>query len=286
MSAREFTVALFGSLCFVSSAPAQNALAWKFETGLVFQAERTATQKETVELTGKVFTQQRRSVWHVRLDVKDKRADHFVVVATLTKVEQQLTGEAEKLDAKLSEKMQGSVFSLQVTPQGRIIQLRGYEDFLKRLAGHDKAQLKALRTTFSEESLKDALADLFGPLPDKEKSWQREYVEPIPHFGALRSTAKYEHVGTEQGRDVIDYTIQTRYEIPKADRAGLFRIVKGTISADQARGSITFDKAAGFLVEHERTMLLRGTLTIETMDRQQPIEFRSENAVRIRMRKQ
>ena len=285
MSARKFMGILSASLIFAAPAPAQNGLAWKFQTGQVFLAERTATQKQTVQIHGKDFTQQQKSVGHIRLEVKDKRADNFVVLATLTKVEQQLADEADIVDAKLSEKMQGSVFVLEVTPQGRIVQMQGYEDFLKRLACQDKVQLKALRGTFSEDSLKDALADLFGPLPNKEKFWQREYLEPIPHFGTLRSMAKYEFVGTKQGGEVIDYTIQTKYEIPKADKAGLFRVVKGTIGTDQARGSITFDKAAGHLVEHERTMLLRGTLTIEMMDRQQPIEFRSENVVRIRVKK-
>jgi hypothetical protein len=283
MTGRYFLCTLAVCLFFAAIAPAQTSLVWKFEKGQVYEAERSATHKQTVTLNGKQFKQQRGSTWHVRLVVKDKQAENYVVLATLTKVEHQLTGgsDAEMIDPKLPEKMQGSTFTLDVTPSGKIAKLQGYDEFLKRLAGEDTGRLKALRITFPESTLKETFADLFGPLPSKSDNWKREYVEPIPHFGALRSTASY-----TQNRDKITYTIQTKYEAPaKDDKMLLFRIVKGSIDSDQAKGSIVFDSAKGHLVEHERTMMLRGTLTIEKMERQQPLEFSSENVVKIRVRK-
>jgi hypothetical protein len=292
MTTSHFTYILVAWFLFVSSASAQTSLLWKFEKGQVFDVERTASQNQTVQLNGKQFKQQLQSAWHIRLEVKEKQAANFVVLALLTKVEHHLTSGADtqSIDSKLDEKMQGSSFTLTVTPKGQLVQLQGYEDFLKRVAGLDKARLKALRVTLPESALKESLADLFGPLPEKSVSkgdvWQREYVEPIPHFGALRSTASYTYEGQAKKHERIAYTIQTKYEAPpKDDKMAPFRIVKGRIDSDKARGIIVFDQAAGRLVEHERTLRLRGTLTIEAMDREQPLEFSSENEVKIRLKK-
>ena len=136
--------------------------------------------------------------------------------------------------------------------------------------------------------LRETFADMFGPLPAKAvaagDTWPREYVEPIPHFGALRSSVKYLYAGKKDALERITYTIQTRYELPKDDMSVLFRIVKGSVDTEKAAGTMSFDAAAGYLVEHDRTMLLRGALTIEAMERPQATAFTSENAVKIRIK--
>ena len=291
MSASGHTCTLIACLLVTSAAPAQSSLLWKFEKGQTFEVERAATQKQTVELNGKQFKQQRLSTWIIRLEVKDKHADGFVMLATLQKVVHLVTGgtDADAIDPKLHEKMYGSAFRLIVTPAGRIVDLQGYEDFLARLAAKDKTRLKSLRITFPESAVKETLAELFGPLPPMSVMqgdvWKRKYLEPIPHFGALRSIVNYRYEEAAKNLDRIAYTIETAYELPKDDVGVLFRIVKGRIDSEKANGRLVFDRAAGHLVEHERTMLLRGTLTIESMDRQQPLEFTSANEVKIRVTK-
>ena len=288
MRARNLSLA---ALLFVAGpALAQTSLAWKFERGQIFEAERIVSQKQIVEIASKQFKQERNLTWHIRLDVKEIQADAAIVLATLTKIEQQVIGgqDQELLDAKLHEKMQGSTFTLRVGPTGRIAALDGYEQLLKKLAAKDSARLKVLRGHYPESALTEAFADIFGLLPDKavtkEDGWQREYVEPIPHFGLLRATARYVYQGNTGGQQRIAYTIQTKYEPPKIEAAALFRIVKGTIESEKAMGAIAFDAAAGRLIEHERTMLLRGTLTIEAADRRQTLDFTSENSMKTRVK--
>ena len=115
-------LALVTMFFLIAPVRAQNGLQWKFEKGQVYDVERIASQKQTVAIKGKEFKQQRRSTWHVRLEVKERQGDAFAVAATLTKVEQQLAGGAatEIVDPKLAEKMQGAVFTLLVTPSGRV----------------------------------------------------------------------------------------------------------------------------------------------------------------------
>lgn len=281
---------LIACLFLAGPALAQTALVWKFTKGQVYEVERKTAQKQAVEIKGKEFKQERQSTWHVRLEVMEAQAEGFRIAAVLTAVEHRLAGAGatEMIDPRLAEKMQGSTFKLLVSPHGRVLELKGHEEFLNRLAQNDAARVKALRVTFPEDMVREVFADLFGPLPEKKvavgDAWERSYVEPIPHFGALRSTVHYVYEGRAKEEDRIDYTIRTMYVLPKSEMMVLFRVVKGSIQSEKARGTILLDAAAGHLVEHERTMLLRGTLTIESMDRQQPLEFTSANEVKIRIK--
>lgn len=290
MLAKHLAVTVIALLPMAGNASAQTLLQWKFAKGNVYEAQRITTQKQAVEINGKVFKQTRESTWHVRLEVKDEKAAAFVVEAMLTKVEHRVTGAApaEVMDPKLHERIQGSVFTLDVTTAGTIQAMRGYEEFLKRLGGSDKGRLKALEATLPEVAVKEALADLFGPLPaDKVApgdSWRREVFEPIPHFGGLRSSVRYLHVGAAANRTRIVYTVQTKYEPPKKDGASLFQVRDGSIDSDKATGEIVFDHVAGRLISHDRSMRLRGKLTIEALDRRQALEFTSENEVKIRVK--
>lgn len=276
-------VALIG---IAQGLEAQTLPQWKFAKGKVIEYERIASQSQLVEIRGKPFKQQSQSTWHIRLEVQEATKDAWRVEAKLMKIEQRILGgtDAEMIDPKLHEKMQGSVFHLTVRPSGAIDQVEGHEDFLKRLSADKKNGLAALRATFPETAIKEMFADLFGPLPEKpvkaNEVWTRDYLEPIPHFGALRSRAEF----SNEGHNRIRYTVATKYELPKPQPGSLFKIVEGNIASEKAKGTIDFDRNAGRLIAHERSMRLRGTLTIETMNGRQAIEFTSQNEVRIRQK--
>lgn len=271
-------------------ASAQTRLEWQFVKGQVLEAERIVSQVQTVEIKGKEFKQERRSTWQVRVEVEGREGDGFQVSATLNRVEHKVAGAGatEIIDPKLHEKMQGSKFTMVVNARGQVRSLKGYDDMLKKMAAGNKERLKALQITFPEELLAEHFADLFGPLPEKPVSrgdtWQRGAAEPIPHFGMLRSTFRYTYDGKAAGLERISYAIQTTYEVPKDDKMVLFRLVKGDIKAEKGQGKIVLDNEAGHLLEHDRSMLLRGTLTIESMDRQETLTFTSANEVKIRIK--
>jgi len=261
-------------------------LNWKFEKGRMFDCERSVTQTQSVEMNGKTFKSTRNSTWHIRLQVDSRMR----VLATLTKVEHRITpaNADELLDGKLAEKMQGSTFTLTVAPSGQLMDIAGYDAFLDRLSKDDPAKRKALRATLSEATMREAFADLFGPLPSdavtKGAAWQRTYVEPIPHFGSLRSTASYVYAGSTDQRDRIDYSIATKYQVPKDDKSVLLRVTKGDITSDDAQGVIVFDRRMGHVVQHKRRMRLRGSLTVDVKDRASTIGFASDTELKIRFK--
>jgi hypothetical protein len=265
---------------------AQTHLVWKFNVGQVYECERAASQTQSVELKGKTITSTRRSTWRVRLEVIEKDASAARIHAKLISVEHRIMPAAD--DAlKLDRKMQGGSFMLTVTPTGRLTKLDGYEDFLNRLAAGDKDVLKALRATFPLETFQQAFADFFGPLPmnavNKGDRWQHAVSEPIPHFGTLRSTVQSIHAGTKGSLDRIEYTVAAEIELPKDDKSVLFRVTKGSVTSEKSFGILSFEKIAGRLASHERSIRLRGTFTVELMDQQYPMAFSSDSEVKIHM---
>lgn len=272
-----------------AATDAQEAMRWKLEPGQAFTIERVAQQDQTVELKDKSFRQKSVSTWLVRFEVLSKDAASYRLAATLSKVEHKVTGTvpASAVDDKLAQAMRGARFTLKITPAGDIRALNGYEEFLQKASDKKPARVKALRVTLPEEWLKSAFADMLGRLPARPRAtgatWERSVVEPIPHFGAFRSTWRYTRGEPERTGQVITYTVATKYEPPGAGDAALFRVVKGELRGEEGRGKVVFDANAGRLVSHERSMRVRGSLTVEAAGRTVPLEFRSIDEVRIRM---
>ncbi len=267
----------------VLSANGQTLLQWNLSPGIAYDVERTATQKQTVEIQGKATTEERKSVWRVRLQSLEQRGDDFLVKATLSDVRHHITGvdKAELLDTKLDEKMKDAVFILRITPSGRILEIAGYEDLLKRLAGEKKASVNSLRAAFPAAMLHDIFVDMFGVLPNRAVNtgdfWAREIVEPIPHFGNLIRNANYTYEGGDENVARITAKITTTFELPKNESGVVFRVVEGTIASEKSSGRLVFDRKARHVSRHVRTTALTGKLVIEAANQRQTIEFSSFN---------
>ncbi len=267
----------------VLSANAQTLLQWDLTPGLAYDVERITMQKQTVAIQGKPSTEERKSFWRVRLHSLERRGNDFLVRATLSDVRHHLIGVAkdEVLDAKLDEKMKGAIFTLRVTPAGRILEMTGYEDLLTRFSDGKKTTTNSARTAFSAAMLHDIFADVFGPLPDKAIKtgdfWEREIVEAIPHFGRLVGKVTYTYANEGENIARIATTIASKYELPKNESAVVFRVVQGTIESERSNGSLIFNRKAGHISRQEQTTALTGKLVIEAANQRQTIEFSSIN---------
>jgi hypothetical protein len=266
---------------------AQTEIAWKLVPGQSFELERSATQDQLVDVRGKSFKQVSAITWLVVFEVRDPDGDTSVLRATLKEVRHKLKGSVGAgQEHLLAEKLQGRQFTLRVTPQGRIVRLEGYTDFVNQASENQPERSRALRTLWPEESLREALADCLGPLPEKtaaDATWQHEVRETLPHFGSLLTT-RLGRSGMIASTHEYPYTIKTTYQAPAAADAPLFRIVKGALQGENGQGKIVFDAQRGRLLRHERRLTVRGTLTVEHMDMQVPLEFVSDNVLAIRIR--
>jgi hypothetical protein len=274
-------------LLSATSAQAQTTLAWKLPQGQAFEMERTATQDQAVELRGKMFKQHAVSTWRVRFEVQPAQGENLVLRATLKDVQHKVKGAVGPgVENSLADKLQGRQFTLKLTPQGKIVGFEGYADFVTEAAEKQPERAKALRTLLPEEALREAFADLLGPLPAEAvragATWQHRLREPIPHFGTLQTTWQFTAEGPAAAGYHLAYTIKTTYQAPAADEAPLLRVVKGSLQGENGRGKIDFDVERGRLLRHERRQSVRGNLTVETMGMQVPLEFASENVLVIR----
>jgi hypothetical protein len=252
----------------------------------VFEMQRIATQDQAVEVRGKVFKQEAVSIWRVHFEVLPSEAEPRLRL-TLKEVQHKLKGATgAAVEHTLAEKLQGRQFTLKVSTHGRIQGLEGYADFVTAASENQPERARSLRTLLPEDGLKEAFADFLGPLPDvgvrPGDTWQRPVREPIPHFGSLDSSWQFAAQGPTTAGYHLAYTIKTNYRPPTSDDAPLFRIVKGALHGENGRGKIVFDAERGRLLLHERHITVRGTLTVEMMGMQVPLEFASENKVEIR----
>jgi hypothetical protein len=279
-------------LLLAESGFAQVSLVWKFAPGSSFNLERVYRQKQVIEAKGKTFKQDSSNTWLSRIVVKkliDKEIvlEQTIVSVTATSAPQTAPGADSVLTSRLTEKMKGSVFQVIVTPDGRVRKFAGYDDMLKKMSDGNRDLEKSLRFLIPEAALRDGLEEALGFLPEKpiqpKDRWQRQAVDPVPPFGALKTIFHYTYQGRQGDADVIAYTLETTFA-PSTQDLGLIRVIKGTLQTDDGKGTVYFDRDKGMLIRGEKQLRIRGNLTLETAGKTvSNLEFSSENTLRWRI---
>src|SRR5262249_47573862 len=170
------------------------------------------------------------------------------------------------------EKLQGATFKLTLNPKREVTSLDGYEEFLKKMAGDDSNVLKTPQGVLPKGALIKSARAAFGFLPDKpEKTWTREFATPMGPLGdlAIKNTYKDEGGDQYEGKAVqkITFDSTVNYSAPNAQTPAIaqsaFRVVKGELKrADQNKGTIFFDAAAGRLAAMNQQIKLKGRMSL------------------------
>jgi len=273
-----------------SPAAAQVRLEWKFAPGDSFVVERQLTQVQEIEVKDRTFKHENHSTWKVRVAVTDRQRDNGVLTLTLEDVsyEAKGVGNPAAFDDKLAARMKGASFTLTVSPQGTVKKLEGYDAFISKLAEDKPDAERVLRTVFAEEGMEETCAEIFSFLPRKAvrvgDKWTRETVEPVPPFGALQSKLEYQYLGVpvKEPLHVINCTIETTFKKPAAE-PDLFRVVKRELQSDEGQASFVFDVRTGRLVSSERSMIVRGNVTVEVNEQRTEMRFVSQNRLKVRV---
>jgi len=282
---------LFSFLVLASLPSALHAgrtLQWHFPVGESFRIERVYHQSQEIEVKGRAYKQETTSTWLTRVDIKEKRLGAYVLQLTLEDVSYTSKGVSHPVgfDNKLAAKMKGLSLTLTVTTHGEIKKLQGYGEFVKRLSEGNVDTEKVLRALFTEEGMQETYEEIFACLPtksvDKGARWKRSAVDPVPPFGSFKSRFDYVYDGIEDGLHAIKYTIVTTYQKP-GDQPDLFRVVKGSLTGDEGKGKFLFDANTGRLVRGEKTMVVRGQVTVETGGVQTVLQFVSNNRLKVRV---
>src|SRR5208282_1570506 len=134
---------------------------------------------------------------------------------------------------------------------------------IKRLAGDDPKVRQTIQAAFPEEAIKNSAGAALDFLPDRPVSkgdtWQRETKDALGPLGSLSRINHYSYEGTEtvDGRSLekVGLTARVTYT-PPDDKAfpGSFVVKSGKLEAENVKGTLFFDAAAGRLVRSELQM--------------------------------
>jgi len=259
------------------TAPAfgQTKLEWKFKEGDKFYVEEVTNVKTTFQIMGKDLDETQKTTTVASYAVKKATDKEVVLEQKYESVNVVAKGGLAGGDGglgKIQEKMKGSKFTITLDrATGKVTKLEGYKEMLKAIENENAEVAKFAEMLITEDSLKKGTEDAFSILPPKEvakgDTWKQESVMPFEPVGSFKKTATYTYDGKEGAGDKISYKLALVYNPPKGDGAfgGLFKITKGNLKADEAKGTIVFDAAKGRMISNELTMKMAGPLTLDLM---------------------
>jgi hypothetical protein len=272
-------------LLFPSTLHSQERLVWKLKEGEEFAIERKFDQKQTVESGGKMLNQEMAGSWLFRFKVVEAKDDGFKLEAILAKATQKTKGAKSELESKIAERMQGTPFKLRIAANGTVSDLEGYDEFLDRAAEKKEDARKVLRVLVPQEAFQQAFDDMFAFLPAEATKlghkWSRDILDPMPPFGFLLTTCACQDDSEQSGLRVITCKFRTKFQ-PPTKESNLFRVVKADVNAEEGSATWRFDTARGRLVNAEKSITLKGDMTLDAMGMNTRAEFRSVNTTQIR----
>jgi hypothetical protein len=267
-------------------APAQVTLAWKFEEGETLYIENIEIQKMSLDFMEKKTKQETVTTTVSSLKVQKNTALGTILDITIERMKTKIDGKEAKDDAKTAEKIKGSVFTITLNPAGKITKLLGYEEYIKKLADGDEAKEKLARMRFSEEALKKSLEDSFNFLPgrpvNKRESWKQDAVVPMGLFGSFKVVKTFSYQGKGDAGDTIAFTSAMTY-MPPTGEGAVVKVIKGSLKAEQGKGSFLFDAAKGRLIKGGNHVVIKGAMTVEIMNMQQNMELLVDLSTSIRI---
>jgi hypothetical protein len=247
-------------------ARAQTPLEWKLKKGDVFYVRNVTTTKQVLKAVGKDVPQNSELTVVLGFTVADQTPEGFLLKETVEEV----TVKPEKGEPVSDDKMAGATFVILLSPKWEVLKFEGYDKFLDKLAGDDVAVRQALQATLSEDALKKSVRELMAFLPDRPvkegETWERTVEQPLGALGTLRETRTYKLEGKEDvgGKkvDKISFTSAVDYKPGKADKVLAYHVVSGEMKAEEAKGTVLFDAAAGRVVQIKSNMKLRGRMVL------------------------
>jgi hypothetical protein len=280
-------------------ARAQVQLEWKFKEGDTFYLETVNSLKQSMKTLGKELRQDLDLTFVFSVTVDKVNADKSAtLVEKVESIEVKNTGGATgaiPAEDRFNQQVKGVTFRLTVTPRGEVTKFEGYDDLVKRLAGDDAVTRKTVQAVLSEDYLKHAAADVFGPLPaapvKNNESWgaDKKVEVPLGPLGSFTTSRTYTFEGrdTVEGKSVDKITFKgtASYSPPKSGDPGPFpfQLTKGDLKVDEFHGTMTFDDDHGRLIQSDTTMHIKGSLTAVVSGNTIDSELQQERNVKTRL---
>ncbi|HEX7899864.1 MAG TPA: DUF6263 family protein [Planctomycetota bacterium] len=263
-------------------------LKWKFEKGRELTYKQT--QKQSMEFAGTAMEQEssQTQVWTVKDVAGDGTATietKCVAVASKASGAMEFEYDSEKdkeipenPQVKMMAKMVGKVFTLKMTPSGKIVEMKGFdalmEEMLKEL-GDDVGPMKEmLKQMLSDDTMKSAMQQLAPMLPEKPvgkgDAWKNDFTLKFPMIGGMKFGVASTMTELKDGEAHIGQTWTIELKGDDGDKDNpLGGLVKITDSKGKAQ--IVFSADKGCFVSQKMTM----ELTMDAGGQQIPVKTES-----------
>jgi hypothetical protein len=263
-------VLVFGVLAAPALGQGPTKLKWKFKEGDKFYVEDISNLKEKIELMGKPIEQKQKTTMVTSYKVTKVDSDSTTLISKIEEVKVQSEGGlSSKLD-EVMEKLKGATFTITLDKSGKITKFEGYGEFIKKLVEGMEDIGKYVKAMITEDVLKQSAEEAFGFLPpdpvSKDAKWKRENTIPFGPLGSFKAANEYTYLGMEDGLAKIGLKANLKYYPPKGDQGfSLFKITRGNLKSEGARGTLFFDPEKGRLAKYSMAMIFRGALTLDVM---------------------
>jgi len=269
------------------TAHGQTRLAWRFEEGEKFYVESVISSKDILKGTGAEAKQDAERTTLTSFTVKRKNADGSLVLEQkIESIKVSVQGTLPKPDAALHQLMEGTTFRLTLGKKLELKSFEGYDALALRIAARDVELGKLFRSVMPEETMRRAVEEAFGFLPDGDlkpgQRWSRKLILPLGPIGSLNGLNSYTYRGYVDGKEKIDVEATLSYVAPPLTTEFIFQVNKGELKAENVRGTILFDPQTGKLAQSEIRLRLKGSLTVQAQGQLRAIDVDQEQTIRTR----
>ncbi len=270
---------------------AQTRIEWKLAEGDQFYLETTIAFKQTQKIAGQEVSKQDYEVTTLnRYKVLKKNPDDGWLVERLIESVKLKNPQSAGQTGAILQQFQGCTFRITFASNLRVLKQEGYEELIKKLGGQDPVAGRMARATVPENGLKEELEETFAFMPDKPvqvgDKWDRRYLRSLGASGSLLIVRAFQYEGTvmEAGKKVekLLATPVVTHSATKPTGQALQFPTDGKLKAENTRGQLLFDAAAGRLVLSELSFRLRGSLSTTVNNQNFDLDVDMEQSVRVR----
>jgi hypothetical protein len=261
-------------------------LKWKFEKGKTFYQEMTTKTEQNMTVMGMKITQNQTQTFYFSWTPKEQDKDgNWIVTQKIegVKMDIQIGGSPITFDSTkdttatnpLSDffkALVGAEFTLTINSKNEVTDIKGKDEFLKKLVSANQQMEPLLKQILSDDALKQMADPAFSVVPNKSvkkgDTWEKKSTLNMGPIGSYETTYKYTYEGKDDkdkklDRIKVDTTL--KYTPPAAAAAGAlpFKIVSADLKSKDASGVILFDNEKGRVASSEMKLKLEGTLKID-----------------------
>jgi hypothetical protein len=287
--------------------PTKAPLTWKFEKGKPFYQTMTTSTNQTMKVMNNDVTQKQTQTFYFSwTPIEQDKDGKWKLEQTIlgVKMDIDIGGSPIKYDSTspttsstsnpLSEffkALVNSSFTVTLDPKTyKITEIKGRDEFVKKLVTANKQMQPLLEKILSEDALREMAEPTFAVVPnetvEKGKKWKKETTLDMGPIGKYKNEYTYTYEGAEKNLDKIDVDTKLTYQPPvKTEGVGglPFRIKQENtkLESKKSKGTIYFNREKGRVEKSDMEVELDGTLDIEIGGQQTKVELKQTQTTKV-----